>query len=83
MSFTDVNEMPLAAIREYINRLPKVKADMKLELNEVVMRPHMKKDNQKSVHDAWQQSFFGEKPAAKKARKIDMARIGIGYSKVK
>lgn len=80
MSFSSVNEMPLAAIQAYLDRLPKVKADFKIELNEVVMRPHMEGKNQKSLHDSWQRSFFGEKKnKVKKAKKSDLAQIGIGF----
>lgn len=79
MSFSDVNAMPLAAIQAYLGRLPKVKADFKLELNEVVMRPRMEKGDQKILHDSWQRSFFGDKRNnARRASAVDLVRMGLG-----
>lgn len=53
LSFEDVAEMPFAAIRNYLERLPARQTETKLLLADVISFPHMKKGDRQTAMRQW------------------------------
>ncbi len=74
--------MPKRAIEIYLQRIPGLKAETKLMLAEAYSVAWMEQNDRRKTLQRWEQEAFGEILPAKKARKSDFARMGIGYRKV-
>lgn len=76
--------MPIAAIKEYIRRLPALRAEAELEMIEAAAMPYMQKSKSKAITERLESLIkekYNIKP--KKATPPLLRRLGINFVKVK
>jgi hypothetical protein len=74
--------MPMTAMREYLQRLPVRKAELKLLLADVISLPYMNKSDRRSALRRWEQDA-GAMEQAQPATPGILKMLGIGVRHVK
>jgi hypothetical protein len=81
MPFGEATRLPLTVIPAYIERLPAVKAELTLLLNEAISLAFAKEDDKRREVRRLRGIIEEHQPQAKKATPKILQRLGIGVHK--
>ena len=76
LSYTDINAMPLAAIRAYLDCIPAVQAEQRLIVGDGASLPYMK--DPRKVQREWQKAAYDGLREARPATPAILKMMGIG-----
>ncbi len=82
LGFDEIARMPTAAIWAYLERLPGLQAEARLQDIEAAMMPHVKDRDRKSTFKRLEQEMLRTRTIERhRPSKAQLALMGIGYRK--